>query len=1338
MAVYKPTNCQPYLTTLDLLECTSGNDNYSGIPTVFECKVDTSNTKVTAYAITLYNSDNTQIFPVDTTGNPVEPQDNITFISDLAAVTGINVSGNILVSNTGYNLLNSGINGSYLRIPVFVDSGTSIPNSSTLSFNTLFVSSSGTVRAKSRGQTELTPVMIENGQQYKWVITLFQGVQKGSGTPPDAIFPTSIYEYDMIVTTGQVMGSNIERIQSYLSEEIYVDYYVQPLLLTYNNSDGTTTPVTIHVLDETEGTWEARNNSGARLDWEDVNTELVGDRVLIKNYDSSYGYIYPTTGDYGFPEGLISKGQANAFQIYSMSNNAEDLTTVRMVSVVPYTTIPWSWVNMEGSQGSSYAQQVYYVLDTQNSIPDIFYPFETTYAGASGGVLASVESAVQNRFVQSGTGNIGITAQTRIVLNYQAELNTVSDGEEAVNWYAHQIENIPDFGNGDSLTVDNCDTEDVASPFNGIYTPSFSVDSRTQINGQYYRRVTVNWRRASDADAWGELSTKIVKVTSTYPETIARFGGKNIQTQKYEVNEDNSQSPVDDSTVAGTLNQTPLKFIDEKPLTIYSHTLSSADTGVSLINNTGIILYNDDPDISASASDKWPDDGTLATLYIRPYVGIEPEMWIRELGTSENTSRFFLVKEVNTTTWAVKYDPYNVYVGKQVPSTSSGEGYASSAIFEIGQRYQIRTFYKSSDENPFNLYSNPDISMTFYPSDWIYDAEDNPEAYKHQNEQEGTGPIVIGSRSFVVSATYAQNQYIWWKSFNYTLYDMIGNQLSSSGDKYNGLMQHTFYGLSRGDYYNLVLTVETYSGNVISLSQELICSFEPSEIGDEFPFNLSFDCDINAARMTFRLTGYIIPNVELEGGGYRRVNEATTSNDTLPSIPGVTYSDRGSMLISYNDAATSKFPEEGVTYTHAADGTTAVYNINPLKSENNTVLVQSSHTVRNENFTGNFISVYFEPDDDSSSLPSEYKLVVYIPEELMEEENGLTVANPDRNKVLYDILGENGESAINGPAVANLYSQTGAVMTDNKWQNDKYILANWQPAIAAISENLGSASLVDYKPVTQRLSEETSEGLGYDSTQGAVLGAFNTTSDYEQRISGQNPVRVPIAWWVNSPQRQFNPMMADNTSILFAQGDPPQPPTATEEKPTPSPSDTNDDLCYVGIETKHRAEVAGLDRELFTVRGGADNFVIVNKTPVVWGDYNFTIGIDYGTSQNTSFWNIASIHQVAENDSDQTVIVQGFKTRSYFENRESPFIWNDTSSDESGNNTRWFDGWGYNNGGDSNQIYVGNQTQVTDADLTNTERSNIKGKTFVIQANVGIEPENNQLIHEVSVYYQNN
>lgn len=1290
MAVYKPTNCQPYLTTFDLLDCIEEQT-----ATLFECKVDTSNREVTAYAMTLYNSENTQIFPVDTEGNPVEPQNNITFVSDLKSITGI--SG-LPIASSGYINLNSGVNGSYLHIPFFVGSAqynSYSPSDSSVMYNMLRVTQSIegeiTVSATNRVAAQ-SSIIITNGQQYKWVITLFQGVEKNQETG-NPVFPKSIYQYDMIVTTGQVMGSNNERIQSYLSEEIYVDYYVQPV--RFNGG--------ITVDNEELGLWHPTISNEEPVP--------VGSRVMIKNYDSSYGYIYPMTGDSGFAPNTIKKGgsseNANAFQIYTMSNNSEDLTATRMVAVVPYATVPWTWEQMLSDEGASNGAQSFYVyVGSDTSIPTTFYPFDTTYEPS---LLGGVESNPINQFLQGDTKTIAVTEQARIVLNYQAENN---------DYYANHL---PSGGQSYPL-ISNPEN---ASPYNGIYTPTISVDSRVQIGGSsedtdnYYRKVTITWRRASDANTWGELSNKVVMVTWYGDGNSAKFGGKNIQTQVY----DDDGNPIEDQTTVGTLNASPVKFIEEKAISIYTHDRMSNN---EYINNTGIILYNDDPSTTQQ---------TLATLYVRPYIGLEPMMWIRELGLSDAISRFFLVQSVNTTTWAVKYYPNQVYVGNQIPD--NGNGNASSAIFEIGQRYQIRTFYKSSDENPFNLYSNPDISMTFYPSDWVYDAEDNPEAYRHQNEQEGTGPIVIGSRSFVVSATYTQDQYIWWKSFNYTLYDMVGNQLSSSGDKYDGLMQHTFYGLSQGDYYNLVLTMETYSGNVISLSQELVCSFEPFEIGDEFPFNLSFDCDINAARMTFRLTGYIIPNVELEGGGYRRVNEATTSNDTLPSIPGVTYSDRGSMSISYNNTATSKFPEEGVTYTHTTDGTTTVYNINPLKSENNTVLVQSSHTVRNENFTGNFISVYFEPDDDSSSLPSEYKLVVYIPEELMEDENGFTVANLDRNKVLYDILGENGESTINGPAVANLYSQTGAAMTDNKWQNDKYILANWQPVMTLESGiTPGSGVHVNYKSVNQIL-RESSAGFVYVEDAKAVTGAFNTTAQYVQYISGTAGDAVTIGDWNDYPQIQLSPLVSATNESLFG----------GESVEEPAGDDT---LVYTGFFVQ--AEDGGADQSnrSFTVQNverdisevGQDQpiselnyFTIVNKMPVVWGDCNFTLP-SYDNN-DTSSWAVYSI-AATQNDNGTETFGSGFKMRSFYENVNSPFIWNDTSSDGSGNNTRWFDGWGYNNGNDSNQIYVGNQTQVTDTNLTNTERSNIKGKTFVIQANVGIEPENNQLIHEVSVYYQNN
>jgi hypothetical protein len=51
MAVFKPTNCSPYLTAFDMLNLDNG-------VYYFSCKIDTSNTKVGGYSITIYDNDN--------------------------------------------------------------------------------------------------------------------------------------------------------------------------------------------------------------------------------------------------------------------------------------------------------------------------------------------------------------------------------------------------------------------------------------------------------------------------------------------------------------------------------------------------------------------------------------------------------------------------------------------------------------------------------------------------------------------------------------------------------------------------------------------------------------------------------------------------------------------------------------------------------------------------------------------------------------------------------------------------------------------------------------------------------------------------------------------------------------------------------------------------------------------------------------------------------------------------------------------------------------------------------------------------------------------------------
>ena len=125
MAIYKPTNCSPYLTTFD-------SRVEAGSPQFFECRVDSSNKNADGYSIILYDEDNEQVFPVikvngtgpNTTWTNVAQDENITLVSDLTAITGNGIRSAdkyYYIQSTGYTNLNTGLNGSYLRIPFFMN-----------------------------------------------------------------------------------------------------------------------------------------------------------------------------------------------------------------------------------------------------------------------------------------------------------------------------------------------------------------------------------------------------------------------------------------------------------------------------------------------------------------------------------------------------------------------------------------------------------------------------------------------------------------------------------------------------------------------------------------------------------------------------------------------------------------------------------------------------------------------------------------------------------------------------------------------------------------------------------------------------------------------------------------------------------------------------------------------------------------------------------------------------------------------------------------------------------------------------------------------------------------
>ncbi len=106
MAVFKPTNCSPYLTAFDITYLDEG-------PIYFQCKIDTSNTKIDGYAITIYDSDNNTVFPF----GGKNAIDNISYIKDLKADTQ---RINSIIETNGVADLNTGLNGTYLKIPFVV------------------------------------------------------------------------------------------------------------------------------------------------------------------------------------------------------------------------------------------------------------------------------------------------------------------------------------------------------------------------------------------------------------------------------------------------------------------------------------------------------------------------------------------------------------------------------------------------------------------------------------------------------------------------------------------------------------------------------------------------------------------------------------------------------------------------------------------------------------------------------------------------------------------------------------------------------------------------------------------------------------------------------------------------------------------------------------------------------------------------------------------------------------------------------------------------------------------------------------------------------------------
>lgn len=1029
MAIYKPTDCSPFNGTFDLS---------ADLPIIFECKIDTSNSPVTGYSIEIYNSNNEIIFPgVNRTIGPIKS--NVTYLTDLKEYVKNKFPS--LVSNI--RNVNSGLNGTVLEIPAIVNSS-DVDNDTTVGRNQIGIVS---------GETNI----LVDGQTYTWKITLYQEVKKGnnvSTTTDDSIFPPNDEKYyDMTVTSGTVIGSNEKRIQTALIDSD--DKVVDNLVLL----DKFVQPIQISGFDEYDPSNPVKSWTGI------VPTEFTMTRSLITGYDSTYGYVYPSTAEgNAFVNGQIVPENANGFQIFKNGNDPSNLGATDMVEFI-YDGIEsdfngqMTWKTSKAKSEQSYWEQVYFV---DNDPGGIFYPLKG-----------------------DGYSSFALTGSERIIFN---------------NIQKSKVQ---------------YDKIYYGSPYNGIFEPHFSSKDMGDEAVHRYQ-VTVIWNRTSDAANWGTLSNKIV---------YCRRDGKN-----YEINT---------TTQVGEINKTPFKFVKEKPVRIFNTAEETTKTfggkDIEDIGNNSRIFYTKENTISSilsvtnnngvditkdcafevgnnyiiyTSSSAIPSDLTISVKYvpfnIRDYTGVifynkrttpDSDTGIIYIRPSININKNMIFKEVTTTanpTWFnINYfnKDYNyiTYAGENLHPSLKDKEFNP----EIDKtRYQIKSFYKDSDYNPFSIYKNPEIISTISGNIINSDGATN----------------AITTRNFTVTSTYSQNSYIQWKSYQWILYDSAKRTvLEKTDEQYDGEITAKFYGLDPQQYYILSLILQTNTGKIIEIDYVIYSNFtETAEQRDLV--DAEFDCDTLSMKASLKK----LPSVIL----------APDADDYLPGTPSTTENTVGTAY--YYNSKSNFYKKDNQTIASIDNGVLTITGENSLdfsksfdqydlirakkgdiQTNADEIVVEGSFDF-SEDYNGDIFSV-------SRGEEGAGTIKISIPKAIKQtDSDGFVTLSDDINKVQ---IGPN--------SYLRIIDKNGIVSNSNEWQDSSefHNTSIWQVNGDAPSGNRINVANFKYA--------EVDDGNGeYDKgTYLNIAGPFNTNSS--------KVIRNPMG----NNQQPFSFYDNENTAMQCKNGD---------------------------------------------------------------------------------------------------------------------------------------------------------------------------------------------------------
>lgn len=974
MAVYKATYCYPFLNAIDA-ELKDGEVIW------FKCKIDTSNKNVTGYSIRILDENNNIIFP------------NLSHISPISE----------LPQDLGDGI-NTGINGTYLNIPFFQ----TLAKKTTQSYQALYYDTANNIW-KELNSADNSKYEV-NGNEYKWEITLYQG--KGTITEdisgakiisydsPDFL---NALNYDMVLTEGTILGSTPSRIQIASSND---ENGVLPL-----NTD----------------------NTGVIL----LGTymEIVGGtttRSYVQNYDQSYGHAYPLQTD--VPNVVLTDSDQYV-QFFKHSNNANDIDANDIVKWATTENISLDSSTTSVDGGTLQAGDYVLVKNQTDAQENGIYRVVLDAAQIKV-LLKGTATSYFNRDSENDKTNVFIDPSSAEKADFYAWTDKSSETPQTLytlNEYPQKGDALYTYNEqGQDMSKDTTSTiQSVISP---LWVRSGSYDTWGDFIGKiiYVQNGEKNGKKnfESLANAGGQLwidesdKTSYSPLYFTEEKPMLLFAQKLTDTVNFYYNDENHGASQGFIIGAATIDGVPAKIndtvliasgddtsdIDE--LNVYKidsieknssgeitsyilNIVKNFDLGdneyyfyISDGENNGhtVIKYNkrdlvfNSKDLSQAIILK---NSSIKT-FISPYLGLKEQMALK----IKTINKWLKVKAINNTLWYIEHDEQDF-----TPLLSY-----SKVDQNVPYKYELRTFFKVSDENPFYSYKTPTLA--------IY------------NSANTSNPIVgstdISTRYISLIGDYSQEQGASWESYRWVLTDAFGNILQDTGKKYDKELKVSFYGLSndRQDevvVYYITLFVEDEVGFLLEKQIEVnVTAYNVQSA--RWSFGAEYDCNTNSVLLRAEATTYIMPSKEENGSsegevfyitngeGVKYISSALRLEDNISSSDHAPYFDPytldyiGNSVPGKPSTSLSNVVTEGIKYSHyflskTATKSEADKTLKLADAEGN-FTVQTKFTL-NDNYCGDFLTINV----------GNMSLILTIPDNFIDNDG--TILNNNRNKISF-------------------------------------------------------------------------------------------------------------------------------------------------------------------------------------------------------------------------------------------------------------------------------------------------------------------------------------------------